>query len=246
MDSNNSTYSTTPIVSEAQTPIAQPSSSSNKTKYILLGLLALLIIVAVGGGSYYLGAVKQQPAIQENNNAVMATTTPSEASKSSLTPIPSSSSNTAQTPISTTNPPTSWKKYTNTKYNYSFSYPQDAVVSSNDSPANPCNMNECGYLKINTPGETQMLVEGNDFPSYVDTYKTRLAQLQSTGKLNVAGVDYTLETFQGYPAIVNFINLNGTTFKNMNIIKDKAVYSFYYNSNSSMENQLLSTFKFTK
>jgi len=80
MDPNTSTQPIQPITLETQTPAMQtvpksPNTSSNKTKYILLGLL-ILLIVAVVGGIYYLGFVRQQHVSQKNNNVAKANPTP--------------------------------------------------------------------------------------------------------------------------------------------------------------------------
>lgn len=123
MDPNIPSQSTPPIAPETQMPVIQPvqptpSSSSNKTKYVLLGLLILLILAAVGGGTYYLRVVKQQPVVQKNNNNVATATS---------TPAPTST--TQPTPSSTLDPTANWKTYAGT--GFSLKYPAEFSILEN-------------------------------------------------------------------------------------------------------------------
>lgn len=118
MESNIPSQPTPSITPEIQSPVTQsippsPSSSSNKTKYVLLGLLILLIITAVGG-AYYLGVAKQQSAVQKNNHPITATIKPSPTS----TPSPDLTEN--------------WKTYSDSNNHFSFKYPQEWIIKGNN------------------------------------------------------------------------------------------------------------------
>lgn len=76
----------------------------------------IILVVLIGFvGVYYLGTLKQK------NTTVNPTTTPVVSS------LPSS---VATSKPATPDPTVNWKKYTNTKYGYSISYPSSYVISN--------------------------------------------------------------------------------------------------------------------
>ncbi|MBI2443415.1 MAG: hypothetical protein HYV40_05945 [Candidatus Levybacteria bacterium] len=100
-----------------QQPSAQKAPKHGNKKVFVIGFIVILLILAILGGGYYLGVSKtSQP-----------TSTPAPIAVEP-TPIP--------------DPMADWKIYKNTKYSYSFNYPQkykaysgetDAVVGTEDA-----------------------------------------------------------------------------------------------------------------
>lgn len=196
---------TPPVMAETQTPIIQPmptvpNNSSNKTKYILLGLLILLILVALGGGTYYLGMVKQQPASQKNNNVAKT-----------IIPNPTST----PTPTPTPDPTSSWKTYTDNIS--SIKYPATWTIV--DLPLSVKNLT-CILIQEDTTQAMSFCSSTDQFSSIYPEYINN----QNNPKITINGYDAYKDlspTGKGASYIINskgqFVNISPSTLSDMGL-----------------------------
>jgi len=260
MDPNIPIQPTPPMAPETQTPIIQPvqptpSSSSNRTKYVLLGLLILLIIAAVGGGTYYLGVVRQQSVVQKNNNVVTSTIKPSSTPVATLTPT--STPSTRLIPTSTPDPTANWKIYSGqgisyqypeswkTQYNFT-NYADTAVYDPNSMHTVVGN----GGSQTQQPTvffDVQKVINTTQTAkSYADEYTSGIpynqftaTELERQSKL-ANGIQIELFTAQGEGNIGKYLILS-------NGVKIAVVNTSLVSLNGEeVENLILSTFKFTQ
>lgn len=213
-------------------PIIIPENKpkkSHKALFFLLGILIVLILVGGIGGGYYFG---------KNNSSSNVAQVPTPTTSQDMT---GSDKLTPGEPK--IDPTADWQTYENTKYLYTFKYPSNGEISvaNNEKKCDPA---ECGHVEIHIINEEPLIIEGNNFPSFVDIHKKRIEEFKKKGSLSISG-NYSLDKFLRYDALVQTINFNGKTLKSMDLIKDNTVYGFSFDKNSEIENQILSTFKFT-
>jgi hypothetical protein len=232
MDPNIPVQPTPPIMPEVQTPVTQPvhsspSTPSNKTKYILLGVLILLIMAAVGGGIYYLGVAKQKPAMQKNNNVVTATVTPVPTSVPSQTSMPS------------IDPAAGWKTYTNSQGEYLIKYPTDYQIITAPGAT--------GINIVNSTTEFHLIIAYENTTLNLNDYVNQKSMCTSIN--SGSGVPYKLDSENSLRFEKTPCGQSGST--DIYAVHNGIAYHLTmltqpsYNTFLPILNQVLSTFKFT-
>ncbi len=139
---------------------------------------------------------------------------------------------------------TSWEVYSDKELNVEFKYPSDWIIDTE---------NYGKYRKINLHSSTYTYCWEDCGPD-ISFSLTNIENLDdyiaknSDDEYSFSGLQKI--KFQGYNAY-EFSNTNTYEYFSILIEKDGKVYQFYFNSNSKkdfteLENQILSTFKFTK
>jgi hypothetical protein len=161
---------TPPIQSIPQAPVSPTTNWIKIILFILLGVLVIAVSVFIGIQIGRNQVSSQQPV------AIQATASPTQAV------------------VNPTGIPTSnWKTYTNTKYSYSFQYPQQYNIKNNNAEGYDNNIATSAQLEVFNPNSEPTLVfavsaeqTSQDFATYSNTLFTTI----STFKFPQSDKDY--------------------------------------------------------
>ena len=208
-------------------------------------IVVILLLVVVAGGAYYFGK-------NQNKLSVNLIPTPQSTNQpvNQLTPVPTVSTRPSASPfVKTTDPALSWKTYTNTKYGFSFQYPTNTKVMGD--------INGLTYTMIDNGKAVTVMIGNNSQKNSIQDYF--LNQIQPQEPQSISKYVSFKDLKNGTSNLVwaaqdpNFFKLQTTGLNNY-LIATPTNYIVNFNvqdsaslePSSSLINQILSTFKFTK
>jgi hypothetical protein len=226
---------------------------NNQKGFIVPLLIAIIAVLLIGGGVYiYSNEKVEAPIVVDTNVPTQATSTQATSTQTS-----------------------DWKTYTNTQYGFSFSYPSDVLSTPVENNVNgriqitapylstgPIDSNKVELGEVVKPGLLVVVLKDNQY-NQEDTYEKRVtdysgvAGTEMYNKINISGQsafrakDATNDTHN----FITLIHLKDPYYIDtlqMEVYKITSGFAEGYKwapvadkDNSTLFNQILSTFKFT-